>query len=149
MLRTVLRGAVLAAACGLALAGTAQGQLRGGLSAGATYSKMTGDFLESSDYKWNWFAGAYLELLFRPNLSLQVELNYVKKGGNRDDTIGRKCLCNGLMANIGHPQYQKGGYWEKPLVTIGEDIDNIARFVSEDNTSYTAREVIRYLLEEE
>ena len=80
-MRTVLRGAAVAAACGLALAGPAQGQLRGGLSAGATYSKMTGDFLESSDYKWNWFAGAYLELLYRSNLSLQVELNYVKKGG--------------------------------------------------------------------
>lgn len=80
-MKTVLRGATLATVCGLALATPALGQLHGGLSAGATYSKMTGDFLESSDYKWNWFAGAYLELMYRSNLSFQVELNYVKKGG--------------------------------------------------------------------
>ena len=80
-MRALLRGAMVAAVCGLAPATPVLGQLRGGLIAGATYSKMTGDFVESSDYKWNWFAGAYLELLYRSNLSFQVELNYVKKGG--------------------------------------------------------------------
>jgi len=81
VLRTLLRGMIVAAVCGLALATPALGQLRGGLIAGATYSKMTGDFLESSDFKWNWLAGGYLELLYRSNMSVQVELNYVNKGG--------------------------------------------------------------------
>ncbi len=27
--------------------------------------------------------------------------NYVAKGGKIEDTVGRKCLCNTLMANIG------------------------------------------------
>ena len=27
--------------------------------------------------------------------------NYVKKGGKLEDTLGRLCLCNGLMATIG------------------------------------------------
>lgn len=28
---------------------------------------------------------------------------YVSKGGKVEDTVGRKCLCNALVANIGHP----------------------------------------------
>ena len=80
-MRTVLRSAIVATTLGLALTTPALGQLRAGLVAGATYSKLTGDFLESSDYRWNWMAGGCLELPYRSNLSLQVELNYVKKGG--------------------------------------------------------------------
>lgn len=81
MSRTVLRVLIVVAACGLALSTPLRAQLRGGVVVGATYSKMTGDFLDSSDYKWNWLAGGYLELLYGSNVSFQVELNYVKKGG--------------------------------------------------------------------
>ena len=28
--------------------------------------------------------------------------NYVAKGGKAEDTVGRKCLCNALLANIGY-----------------------------------------------
>jgi len=40
---------------------------------------------------------------------------YVAKGGALADTVGRRCLCNGLVANIGHPQLRAGGIVEKPL----------------------------------
>ena len=34
---------------------------------------------------------------------------FVTKGGVESDTIGRKCICNALMTNAGHPQIQKDG----------------------------------------
>ncbi len=40
--------------------------------------------------------------------------DYLKKGGCREDAKGRKCLCNSLMANVGHPQIRKTGCREKP-----------------------------------
>jgi hypothetical protein len=76
-----IRTALLIAVLGTVLATPALAQLRGGLIAGATYSKMSGDFITSSEFKWNWFAGAYVELEYRENFSVELELNYVKKGG--------------------------------------------------------------------
>jgi nitronate monooxygenase len=73
---------------------------------------------------------------------------YTAKGGKREETVGRKCLCNSLMANIGHNQVQRDGYVEKALVTVGDDLNKISRFVSKDKPTYTAREVLEYLLSE-
>lgn len=73
---------------------------------------------------------------------------YLKKGGSTEETLGRKCLCNGLLANIGLAQCSKDGYLEKPLVTAGEDFRNITRFLKEGSKSYSARDVIDYLLSE-
>jgi len=72
---------------------------------------------------------------------------YLAKGGEEEDTIGRKCICNSLVANAGHPQIQKGGSVEKPLLTSGDDLAEIARFIPEGQASYTARDVINKLLE--
>jgi nitronate monooxygenase len=72
---------------------------------------------------------------------------YLKKGGAREDTEGRKCLCNSLLANIGLPQNRKSGYIEKPLVTSGNGVNKIARFLVGGKTTYTALDVIRYLLQ--
>ena len=47
---------------------------------------------------------------------------YIKKGGAAEDTEGRKCLCNGLMADIGLGQHRKDGYVEDLLVTLGQDL---------------------------
>src|ERR1039457_1643822 len=44
--------------------------------------------------------------------------NYVAKGGKIEDTVGRKCLCNALLANIGHAQTRKDDAVEPPLVTV-------------------------------
>ncbi len=64
-----------------ATASPALGQLQAGLIGGATYSKIVGDFMVESDYRWGWFAGAYLELAYREHLSFVVELDYLTKGG--------------------------------------------------------------------
>ena len=74
--------------------------------------------------------------------------DYVKKGGRREDTQGRKCLCNGLFANIGHPQVRPDGRRERPLLTSGDDLNRIARFLADGKESYTAGEVVRYLVGE-
>ena len=68
------------------------------------------------------------------------------KGGKTEDTVGRKCLCNSLLANIGHPQIRKDGTVEPPLVTVGDDLKNVARFLGPGRTTYTAAEVVESLL---
>jgi tRNA synthetases class I (C) catalytic domain len=40
--------------------------------------------------------------------------DYVRKGGRAEDTVGRKCLCNALVTNIGMGQRQANGYEELP-----------------------------------
>jgi nitronate monooxygenase len=72
---------------------------------------------------------------------------FLKKGGKIDDTLNRKCICNGLVATIGLPQIRPSGYREPPIVTAGDDLKLIARFVHEDKLSYSAEDVIRYILE--
>ncbi|HEX6369678.1 MAG TPA: nitronate monooxygenase [Longimicrobium sp.] len=72
---------------------------------------------------------------------------YVKKGGVVENTEGRKCLCNALFATIGQPQVRKSGLPEEaPLITSGDALKNIRRFIGSDRAGYTAGEVIDYLL---
>lgn len=72
--------------------------------------------------------------------------NYVAKGGKVEDTVGRKCLCNALLANIGHPQTRKDGSVEVPLVTVGDDLNTIAQFLAPGHDSYSAADVVASLL---
>ncbi len=74
-------------------------------------------------------------------------LAYAKKGGQQEETTGRKCICNGLMANIGLAQVDSQGNQELPLVTCGDDVKNLLQFLkSPEALSYSAREVVSYLL---
>jgi nitronate monooxygenase len=75
----------------------------------------------------------------------EPEAAYVKKGGKLEDTIGRQCLCNALLAVIGHPQTRADGTAEPPLVTSGDDLAAIAGFLR-GRTRYTAADVTAYLL---
>ena len=70
---------------------------------------------------------------------------YLKKGGKVEETHGRKCLCNALLANIGLAQSAKD-YLEKPLVTLGNDTRQIASFLKPNKVSYSARDVIESIL---
>jgi NAD(P)H-dependent flavin oxidoreductase YrpB (nitropropane dioxygenase family) len=72
--------------------------------------------------------------------------DYVRKGGAAKDTEGRKCLCNGLMTNIGFGQVRPNDVRELPLLTAGNDIAQLSRFLKPDADSYTAADVIAYLL---
>jgi nitronate monooxygenase len=71
---------------------------------------------------------------------------YQSKEGACEETGGRKCLCNGLMATIGLPQRQRHGYVEPPLVTAGDEFTHLARMLKPGQAAYTAAEVIAYLL---
>ena len=71
---------------------------------------------------------------------------YVKKGGERHDTIGRKCLCNSLMANIGLAQVRPSGE-ELPLLTSGDDLARLGEFLG-GRESYAAEDVIEHLMSE-
>jgi nitronate monooxygenase len=80
--------------------------------------------------------------------SAEPVANYVAKGGKVEDTVGRKCLCNALMANIGHGQKRKDGIEELPLVTVGDDLNSIAQFLPPGQESYGAADVVASLLSE-
>ena len=71
--------------------------------------------------------------------------DYVRKGGAEADTQGRKCLCNALTANVGLAQLRGSGQVERPLLTSGDDLKTIDRFLG-TRTSYSAGDVIDYLL---
>ena len=71
--------------------------------------------------------------------------DYVQKGGKLEETVGRKCLCNGLMATVGLGQERATGT-EDPIITAGDDVANLARFLPADRDSYGAADVIRWLL---
>ncbi len=71
--------------------------------------------------------------------------DYVRKEGDAEVTKGRKCLCNGLFANIGQSQLQRTGYTEKPLLTSGKDLSVIKQFIRPGQLSYSAEDVINAL----
>ena len=76
----------------------------------------------------------------------EPEEDYVKRGGDMEDTVGRKCVCNGLLANLGMPQVRKDGAVELPMFTSGDDVANVARFLAPGASSYAAKDVVEYLL---
>jgi nitronate monooxygenase len=70
---------------------------------------------------------------------------YVAKGGRVEETEGRKCLCNALMANIGLGQLREGGTVEPPLLTSGDDLKLMGAYLG-GRSSYSAADVIAYML---
>jgi nitronate monooxygenase len=70
---------------------------------------------------------------------------YVKRGGAIEDTEGRKCLCNGLFANIGHGQVRDDDVDERPIITSGDEIALLGTFFRKHG-EYTAGDVIEHLL---
>ncbi|CAN2039456.1 Oxygenase domain-containing protein [Candidatus Magnetomoraceae bacterium gMMP-15] len=70
--------------------------------------------------------------------------SYLKKGGSYDETIGKQCLCNGLMATIGLGQIREYGT-ELPMLTAGEDFSFATHLVNSSSMNYSAKDVIDYL----
>jgi NAD(P)H-dependent flavin oxidoreductase YrpB (nitropropane dioxygenase family) len=75
--------------------------------------------------------------------------DYLKKGGALADTAGRKCICNGLPATVGLGQVRQGKDHELALLTSGNDVSRIAHFLKPGRETYTAAEVIEWLLAED
>lgn len=79
----------------------------------------------------------------------EPEEDYIRKGGADEDTRGRQCLCNALMANIGLGQVrgEQSTDRELPLVTSGDDAVDVARFLPPGADSYHAADVVECLLQ--
>jgi len=75
----------------------------------------------------------------------EPEADYVRKGGNATDTSGRKCLCNGLFAAVGHGQQLANGTNEPAVVTAGEDVAEVSRFLPAGQSSYTVADVLTFM----
>ena len=78
----------------------------------------------------------------------EPEADFVRKGGELANTENRKCLCNSLMAAIGLGQAIDGGEEEPAIITAGDDIRDLARFLTGENFSYKAADVLRFMLGE-
>ena len=76
----------------------------------------------------------------------ELPANFVRKGGHQEETVGRKCLCNGLLSAIGLAQIQSDLTVEAPLITSGEDLKTLSRFLKGDSPSYTAKDVLDHIL---
>jgi len=76
----------------------------------------------------------------------EPEATFVRKRGLPGNTAGRTCLCNCLLATVGLAQTRRDGSVEPPLLTAGDDLPGITRFVPPGATSYAAADVIRALL---
>ena len=74
----------------------------------------------------------------------EPENAYVQKGGRLEDTVGRRCLCNGLLSVVGYGQIRTG-YVEPPLLTSGDELLRMGSFLGE-RTDYTAGDVLDHLL---
>jgi NAD(P)H-dependent flavin oxidoreductase YrpB (nitropropane dioxygenase family) len=71
---------------------------------------------------------------------------FVNKGGTPEEAQGKFCLCNGQLATIGMAQTRRGTQVQ-PLVTWGEDMRFLDPIVGHSKSSYTANDVIDYLLQ--
>jgi NAD(P)H-dependent flavin oxidoreductase YrpB (nitropropane dioxygenase family) len=69
---------------------------------------------------------------------------YIRKGGDVTATEGSTCLCNGLMSTCGLGQFRADGHREPPIVTSGDDINEI-RALLVGRESYGASDVIAHL----
>lgn len=67
--------------------------------------------------------------------------DYIKKGGDIEQTLGRKCICNALLADIGMGQVRDTGV-ELPIVTIGDDVNRTVRQVG---LPLTAKRIIEHI----
>jgi NAD(P)H-dependent flavin oxidoreductase YrpB (nitropropane dioxygenase family) len=72
--------------------------------------------------------------------------DFVRKGGREEDAVGRACLCNALMADIGLGQRRDNGYLEPPLITLGDDLTFLRALMDDENGAYAAIDVVDYLL---
>lgn len=73
--------------------------------------------------------------------------SYIAKGGDENNTIGKVCLCNCLLSNLGLGQIRANEYIEPPLVTSGDDISFIRQLLKSAEESYSAKDVINYVIQ--
>jgi len=76
--------------------------------------------------------------------------DFIQKRGLPPNTLGKRCLCNGLLAAAGLAQviHTGGDPAEEPaIVTLGNHLDGIRRLSNGGRTGYTAKDVVDDILE--
>jgi len=92
--------------------------------------------------------GALAELYEKPDGNVgyrcpaEIEQQFVMKGGKIDETIGRGCLCSGLLSTAGY-----GDHGEPPIVTLGDDVSFLRKLMKDRSSSYTVEDAINWLLD--
>lgn len=71
---------------------------------------------------------------------------YVRKGGDIEATVGRKCLCNGLMSSIGLGQTRPDGYHEAALSTLGSDLTGSRVMLNRHPEGWSAHQAIDFVM---
>lgn len=74
--------------------------------------------------------------------------DFTRKGGSSAELAGRKCLCNGLLATVGLGQTRADSGAELPIITAGDEVARIDRFLAPGADHYAAADVVRHLLAE-
>jgi hypothetical protein len=69
----------------------------------------------------------------------------LKKDGTIEETVGRKCLCNGLFSNIGLGQHRRDGYEEAPIVTLGSDVDGCRELLKDFPGGWDAAQAMDFI----
>jgi nitronate monooxygenase len=94
----------------------------------------------------------YLRQLYRKEdgrigyrCAAEPEEDYVGKGGRPEETLGRKCLCNGLLSTVGLGQLRSEGS-EPAIVTAGDTVEQVAQMIAPGQDSYGATDVVERLL---
>jgi NAD(P)H-dependent flavin oxidoreductase YrpB (nitropropane dioxygenase family) len=71
---------------------------------------------------------------------------YVRKGGDADNTAGRACVCNGLTVSVGLGQTRKDGFVEPAIVTLGSDTTAAAQLLERYPSGWSATDVVDWLV---
>lgn len=66
---------------------------------------------------------------------------FVRKGGKKEDTVDKVCICNGLGVAVG-----QGQVGEDPIYTLGKDLDPIRDILKTSvDGGYSAEDVVGYI----
>lgn len=71
---------------------------------------------------------------------------FVKKGGVEQEAVGRKCICNGLLATVGLGQSNRDGVEEPALITSGSNFDDVNELATRLGGEYSAKDAVEYIL---
>lgn len=71
---------------------------------------------------------------------------FLRKGGSLEETVQRRCLCNGLTAAVGLAQQREDGATEPPLLTLGQRLDFLPDLVARAGPEFAAADVVAHLL---
>lgn len=71
----------------------------------------------------------------------EPEAHFIAKGGDPAAMAGKVCLCNGLLATVGHGMPRSRGA-EPVLVTAGDDVAALGRYLAPGTCRYGVADVI-------